>query len=395
MKIQQTYICFFALFAFLILSSCANHDRSDIAVPKSRAGFVNPVGLPNDVRIYGDEFAFNTDSVIAEYRSIFEKNSKEQPFNILAVSGGGSNGAFGAGVLAGWTKLGTRPKFDVVTGISTGALIAPFAFLGEEYDKTLKRFYTETDTRKVVILRPLEVLFGNSYIADTAPLKATIERELSDEVIAKIARQHTHGRILLVGTTNMDSGRPVIWNIGYLAEIGTPAAKRLIHQVILASASIPAFFKPVSIAVNDGQKKYEELHVDGGLRNEIFAYPEQVPVRKILQKAGRNNPDNTIWLIENISIRPQYVAQNTRFPDLVSRTVRLFITSQTLGDTRNIIANARRDGFQVKGQVIPPDFKQKQTELFDPVYMKALYKLGFEYGQDINNWEDRLKLSAQ
>ena len=374
------------ILASFLLFSCSAHDRTAVAVPELRADRFHPIGMPPSIRTYGDEYALNTDRLIADYRATFLRFPKSKGLNILALSGGGPDGAFGAGVLAGWSQNGRRPEFDIVTGISTGAIIAPFAFLGAEYDENLRRFYTQTQTRQIVRFRVLRAVIDGGFIADTAPLAAAIERELTDEVIAAIARKAESGADLLIGTTNIDAERPVVWDIGELAQLGTPKANDLIRQVILASASVPIVFKPVPIEVSDGTEIREELHVDGGLTNEIFVYPREVPMRRILRETGFAARRNTIWLIQNKSIWPDYEPQNTRLPQLVERTVNLLVKSQTLGDIVQISALAKRDGFHVNGLVIPPEFDEEQTQLFDPVYMSKLYNLGFRHGADPNSW---------
>lgn len=379
------------LLAMCVLAACSIHDRSRIAVPEKRVAAFHPVGVPPTIRTYGDAFDLDVDALITEYRAALRRFPKSDGLNILALSGGGPDGAFGAGVLAGWTQSGTRPEFDIVTGISTGAIIAPFAFLGPEYDQALRRFYTQTRTREIARFRILGALIDGGYVADSAPLAAAIERELTDEVIAAIGRRAASGAELLIGTTNIDAERPIIWDIGELAQLGTPEANQLIRNIVLASASIPILFKPVPIQVTDGTEIREELHVDGGLTQEVFVYPLEVPMRRILRETGFEGRRNTIWIIQNKSIWPNYEPQNTRLPRLVSRTVNLLIKSQTRGDIGRILALAKRDGFRVNGLVIPPDFDAEQSELFDPVYMTKLYNLGFRHGADRQSWYRKLE----
>src|SRR4029077_12769225 len=165
--------------------------------------------------------------------------------NLLVISGGGDNGAFGAGLLIGWSERGDRPQFNLVTGISTGALTAPFAFLGRDYDSTLREIYTQTGPGDIFTKRDIFAAVSNDAMTDTAPLKAMITRYLDEALIEKIAQEYAKGRLLLVATTNLDQGRPVIWNIGAIAESKQPGARELIVKVLLASAAIPGVFPPV------------------------------------------------------------------------------------------------------------------------------------------------------
>lgn len=186
------------------------------------------------------------------------------PHNYLAISGGGANGAFGAGMLAGWTDTGSRPEFSMVTGVSTGALTAPFAFLGLEYDDALKRLYTTTESSDISKKRGIISTVLGDAMADTAPLKDLIAEYATDEIIEKIAREHQRGRRLYVGTLDLDAGRSVSWNIGAIAVSDSPQKVSLIHTILLASSAIPVFFPPVFIPVEIDGQPYDEMHVDGG-----------------------------------------------------------------------------------------------------------------------------------
>jgi predicted acylesterase/phospholipase RssA len=207
-------------------------------------------GIP-EARFWGDEWPtfaeekleeFTVDDIQREFSGIYNK-----PHNYLAISGGGANGAFGAGLLIGWTATGERPEFTMVTGISTGALTAPFAFLGPDYDDEMQEVYTTTTTEDIARKRnPITAAFGDS-VTDTAPLGALIAKYIDAEMIDAIAREHKRGRRLYVGTVNLDAGRSVIWNIGAIAASDYPQKASLIHQLLRASAAIPVAFPPPSL----------------------------------------------------------------------------------------------------------------------------------------------------
>ena len=200
------------------------------------------------------------------------------PAYFLAISGGGDNGAYGAGFLNGWTAAGTRPEFKVVTGISTGALIAPFAFLGPKYDHVLEKVYTTSSQKDIFKKRGIAAwLFGDS-MADTRPLASVIESYVTRALLDEIAAEYAKGRILLVGTTNLDSLEPVIWNMTAIAASQDPRAVPLFRSILLASASIPGAFPPVMIDVNLDGAKYQEMHVDGGTIAQVFLYPPSVSI---------------------------------------------------------------------------------------------------------------------
>ena len=191
----------------------------------------------------------------------------------LALSGGGSGGAFGAGILTGWTTAGTRPTFDVVSGVSTGALIAPFAFLGSSYDPTLAELYTSGIAETLVRPRPIIGLLG-AALSDPAPLRRLVERYVTDDMLRKIAAEHSKGRRLFVVTTNLDAQRTVIWDMGAIAAHGHEQALVLFRNVLIASASIPAVFPPVMIEVTMNGKRFQEMHSDGGATTQLFTAPE-------------------------------------------------------------------------------------------------------------------------
>ena len=224
---------------------------ADVAPP----GFQEWLALPDDV-------------LFAQFGGVMDR-----PHHYLLVSGGGGDGAFGTGLLVGWTSTGHRPEFQIVTGISTGAIIAPFAFLGSAYDPTLRELYTSFGSDDLVRRRGLfKVLRGDSAFS-TEPLARLLERYLGDAEIAAIAAEGHKGRSLLIGTTNLDAARPVIWDITRIAMSGVPDAKRLIHDVIRASTAIPGAFPPVLFEVEANGVRSEEMHVDGGVTSQLFLAP--------------------------------------------------------------------------------------------------------------------------
>ncbi|WP_282169596.1 patatin-like phospholipase family protein [Ruegeria atlantica] len=371
----------------LMLTACAgSYDRTALTpTPENYETFL-PVGITPDSRYFEDDSRDPLATLNAEMRKTLAQVPRGQGLNILALSGGGQHGAFGAGVLNGWTDKGTRPSLDVVTGISTGALIAPFAFLGPDYDSRLKRFYTETATRDVVRLDVSGAVFGRGFLTKATPLKAAIKQELTDDLIREIAEQHRLGRQLLIGTTNIDAERPVLWNIGAMAQTDTPGARELIRDVILASVSIPVVFQPVTIKVTNGEVQREELHVDGGLTREIFAYPYDLQMRQLLRDARLSNQKNRIWLIHNKTLEPSFDPLPGNATAVAKRAFEMLIRSQSLGNIESILTLANRDGFQANITYIPKEFQGKPQEPFDPENMTELFAIGYWAGQHKEGW---------
>ena len=346
-------------------------------------------GIP-EARFWGDEWPAYSRELV---QSLKEEDVRSLypavygiPHHYLAISGGGPDGAYGAGLLAGWTAAGTRPQFTMVTGVSTGALTAPFAFLGPDYDALLKRVYTTTKTEKIIRKRALlSVPFGDSAV-DTAPLRALIAELVDDNVIRAIAQESRKGRQLFIGTMNLDAGRAVIWNIGNIAESQHPEKKGLIHDIMLASASIPVAFPPVMMSVEADGKAFDELHVDGGTGAQVFVYPAAVDWNTLLNLLRVPEPPN-VYVIRNSPIRPEYQTTERDIVSIAGRSISSLIRTQGIGDLYQIYIICQRDGSKYNLAYIPADFDVESSEPFDPVYMSALYDLGYQKGLSGKAWQ--------
>ncbi len=214
--------------------------------------------------------------------------------NYLALSGGGADGAFGVGMLVGWTEAATRPEFDVVTGISTGAMIAPFAFLGSSYDRTLKEAYTTHEPWTIVREGGLSTILGEAALVDNSLLVGLIDQYVTPEVLSAVAREYRRGRRLYIGTTELDAQRPVVWDMGAIAIQGDANALRLFRKVLIASTSIPSVFPPVLFSVHRDGSTYDEMHVDGGVTREVFLFPGQFDLRKFDNSRKASSTTKTV-----------------------------------------------------------------------------------------------------
>ncbi|MCZ6863895.1 MAG: patatin-like phospholipase family protein, partial [Alphaproteobacteria bacterium] len=313
-----------------------------------------------------------------------------QPIKLsyLALSGGGADGAFGAGLLNGWTRSGTRPEFEMVTGISTGALIAPFAFLGPEWDDKLKVVFTTLTTDSILILDIFQALTGGLALADATPFRQIIERMANEEMFQAIAAEHRKGRRLFVGTSALDAARPVVWDIGAIANSGVPGAQKLFHDIVQASASIPGAFPPMLIDVEVDGKQYSELHVDGGVTSQVFAYPAQIEL-KDFDKLIPTGFDRTVYVIRNTTDRPPYENIRPRLLPLASRSISVLIAYQGIGDLYRIASKAKRDGIDFKLASIPGSWDMEPEEAFDQKYMTALFALGEQMGREGIPWRSK------
>ncbi len=389
---RRTWIRDFSIAAFacLAVAGCSALPRLK-AVPSQEAAKVTVLGLSN-IRYWGDADLpeFIKEGTASYYKELaaFRAAGHTDPLpsaNYLAISGGGENGAFGAGLLVGWTASGTRPQFKLVTGISTGALIAPFAFLGPRYDAELQQIYTTMSAKDVLEDRGYIAALTNDALASTSPLRRTMSRYITASMLNDIAAEYAKGRLLLIGTTNLDEGRPVIWNIGKLAASHRPGVLRLVQDILIASAAIPGAFPPVMINVEADGRRFQEMHVDGGASAQVFVYPPSFQLRRLSQAAGIVR-QRRLYVIRNARLDPKWAEiQRSVFP-IVSRAVSSLIQTQGIGDLYRIYVAADRDGIDFNLANIPETFTTELKQPFDTEYMRALFKLGYDLGASGYPW---------
>ncbi|MCW5733736.1 MAG: patatin-like phospholipase family protein [Enhydrobacter sp.] len=303
------------------------------------------------------------------------------PAIYLAVSGGGDNGAFGAGLMNGWTQTGTRPEFKMVTGVSTGALIAPFAFLGPEYDPALREVYTSMTAEKVYRARGLSAALFDDAMADTGPLALVIAQYADQKMLDAIAREYQKGRLLMIGTTDLDAQRPVIWNIGAIAASGRPGSLELFRKILRASAAIPGAFQPVFIDVEIDGKKYQEMHVDGGAIAQLFLYPPSVDL-----SAGNVRRQRTAYIIRNARLDPDYAAIERRTLSIAGRAINTMLATSGRNDVLRTYFVSQRDKVDYNLAYIGSDFSAPKSGEFDQSYMRALYAYGERQALDGRAW---------
>jgi hypothetical protein len=305
------------------------------------------------------------------------------PAYYLAISGGGDEGAFGAGLLTGWTVAGTRPQFKVVTGISTGALSAPFAFLGSDYDPMLEKVYTTVSQRDIFRTRGAVRGFLGDAMADSAPLKRMVASYVDRKLLDAIAAEYAKGRLLLVGTADLDALEPVVWNMTAIAASPDPRAAQLFRDVLVASASIPGLFPPVMIDVTLDGVRHQEMHVDGGAIAQVFLYPPSLPSALGEPIAPRRR---TLYLIRNSQLHPAWANVQRRTLPIASRAVDALIRTQGVGDLYRIFVTSRRDGLDYNLAFIPPSFTTVARAPFDTAYMRQLYALGRDMAVKGYDW---------
>ncbi len=373
--------------------ACTSASRQP-AVPAGMAPRADVAGYPNDIRYFPRDFEdvrqFEEDFVVSWTRERaalgLAPGAPLPPAAYLAISGGGDNGAFGAGLLDGWTKAGTRPTFKLVTGVSTGALIAPFAFLGPAYDERLKELYTSISFKDVAKMRAVVAAFFSDAMADTTPLATLVKKAVTQEMLEAIAGEYEKGRMLLIGTTDLDARRAVVWNVTEIAALRRPGALELVHKILMASAAIPGTFPPVMIDVELDGKRYEEMHVDGGTANQVFVYPAASDLAK-LAKENDAARQRTLYIIRNARLDPEWAQVDRRTLPIAMRAINCLIQYQGIGDLYRIYSIARRDHVDFNLAYIPPTFDTPHTKDFDTPYMRALYDLAYKTAAEGHEWE--------
>ncbi|MBS7811017.1 patatin-like phospholipase family protein [Roseococcus pinisoli] len=365
------------------LSACAFPVREP-AVPRALTSRATVLNLPNERFLIGRGYGAITREYFAaaERRRVFlglAPGAVLPAIDLLAVSGGGEDGAFGAGLLNGWTLEGSRPIFSLVTGVSTGALTAPFAFIGPSADAPLKNVYTGVTLADIATHRGMAAALFDDAMSDTRPLFGTISRELGDNLLLAIAQGYREGRLLLIGTTNLDTQLPVVWNIGAIANSGDPRAPNLIRRILLASAAIPGVFPPVLFDVEADGQKYQELHVDGGAVAQAFLYPAAVAEqRRANIRARRPVPPIRAWLIRNARMDAGWASTNRRTLSIAQRAIATMTAMSGYNDAVRIWLNAERDGVEFRMAYIGSDFAIEYDKPFDQTYMTPLFNYGFE-----------------
>jgi predicted acylesterase/phospholipase RssA len=379
------------VFALLFLQACSLPERLN-AVPKDMEAQAEIPGMPGVRYWQVSDLERLTEEAVAAYREQAEawkaagNKGPLPPAHFLAISGGGENGAYGAGLLNGWTEAGDRPVFNLVTGVSTGALSAPFAFLGSAYDQQLKDVYTTITAKDVLEARGIFAAIWNDAMADNAPLQNLVAKYVNEDLLAEIAAAHKKGRNLLIGTTNLDARRGVIWDIGKIAEYGTPEALELVRKILVASAAIPGAFPPMMFEVEANGKRYQEMHVDGGASAQVFVYPARLHVAELSEEVGIER-ERHMYVIRNGRLDPDWADTERQTLTIAGRAVSSLIQNQGNGDLYRIYALAQRDKVDFNLAYIPSTFDVPLPEPFDQHYMQELFKLGYEQSKAGYKWE--------
>lgn len=312
------------------------------------------------------------------------------PAHMLAISGGGDAGAFAAGILNGWTRHGTRPTFRVVTGISAGALAAPFAFLGPHYDNALHEMATSVGPKDIFHTRNVFSGFLTDGLADSGPLYALVSRHVTRGLLDAIAQEHAKGRVLVIGTTDLDSGRPVTWNMGAIASSGSPEAVTLFRKIMVASMSIPGAVSPMMIDVEVDGRPHQEMHVDGAVINQVFLYPARglAEFRKAIEQPYVR--ELHAYVIRNGRMGQEWVGTKRRTSDIFARSISTLLHMQGFSDLKHIHDTVTGDGIDFNCAYIGDDFAFSHAVRFESGFLRRLYQYGYDQGVKGLAWKKTL-----
>jgi hypothetical protein len=274
----------------------------------------------------------------------------------------------------------------VVTGVSTGGLIAPFAFLGQAYDAKLKALYTGISSKDILTKRNVWAVVTSDAMADNRPLWNQLEQHVNREMLDAVAAESRKGRLLLIGTSDLDARQGVIWNMTKIAESTDPSALDLFRRIMIASAAIPGAFPPTMIQVEAGGRRFEEMHVDGGCSAQVFAYPPSLQLAALAEEHGLTR-ERDLYVIRNSRLDPEWADVERRVFSIAGRAISSLIHTQGIGDLYRIYATARRDGVGFHLARIPSSFNAPHPEDFDTGFMKALFEVGYGMASRGYPWE--------
>ncbi len=372
-----------ALACGLALAGCASLDAPREPYSAGEAALAEIPGMPH-VRFYADTNASVFDS--------FAGRPASGNVSYLALSGGGADGAFGAGLLKGLAESGRRPEFTVVSGVSTGALMAPFVLLGPQYDATLQQLYAgDLGASLVKNINILNGLFGNALVENDR-LGHLVARFVTPEIMAAVAAEHRRGRRLFVATTNLDSQRAVVWDMGAIASSGSPQALSLFRQVLTASASIPGLFPPRQISVEADGRSFKEMHVDGSTAQQIFVAPDDVLFGSGADRSTAGPRD--LYVLLNNKIDPVFKVVDNETLAVGTRSLQTVLKREVRANTLASYAYARRHGIGFHTAFIDASYTEAGSDTFDPAYMQGLYAYGEARGRSAHPWADAPTLAV-
>jgi len=368
-------------------SACSTVPRAP--APPAAVDSATLVGFPAKVRFLGidrDTLDQRVDGVVEAVRDAAQGG----PVNVLALSGGGAGGAFGAGALVGMSLRGDRPTFQVVTGVSVGSLLAPFAFLGSEWDPELVAAFADGRISRLLRVGGPAILFRPS-IYEGAPLRSFIDHLVTQRLVDAVAKEAARGRLLFVATTDLDKEETVIWDLGAVAATGGEPARALFRDILVASTSIPGVFPPVLIRVSDGQREYEEMHVDGSTTVPFLVAPE------ILQLDGEhilNLNGGRIYVLVNGVLSTRSITTASRTLSVISRGISASLMHGSRRTVELAAEFAERHGMGLEFSYIPTTYPYRGSLAFDSDELQRLFDFAAKCAESGELWS-RLEAAVQ
>jgi hypothetical protein len=291
-----------------------------------------------------------------------------RPLNMLCVSGGGKYAAFTAGALCGWTASGTRPDFDVATGVSSGAPVAVLAYLGPKYDDLLQRTFIALHRSDLFTWRPVRGLLHGDGLMSSRPLAELLDREVDEEMMADLRAAHAGGRRLFIATANSLTHRVVVWDVGALASSGRPDAAVLVRKVILAACSVPGLVPPVEFDVTVNGVRYTELHADAGNLVQVF-----------VRTAGPVPPGSNLWILSAGKSHPNYHSTRPRLMQTITTAVSATLYALFRADTVKLYALCGVTRSRFRLLTIPTDFDGRPSSMaFHPAESFRMFWIGYD-----------------
>jgi len=336
-------------------------------------------------------------SILTQKANRYSDTNSSVPFNILTLTGGGSRGAFGTGFLLGWTDKGDIPKFDIVTGISTGAVMAPFIFLGDEELEKVKYFYTQSHTEDVFVSSWLH-FFGYGYIMNAKPLKKLFKKTFNKAFLDKVTLEHKKGRRLYIGTTNIDTGQLTVWDMGAIASSDRADKYERFCDIIYASSALPVYLPPQYISIDIENKKYYQMHIDGGIYSQVFMIGLLVNWGEILdfKKDANTDFDVTLYTVANRKYRQRDMYEPVQQAPFSIIEAYVLTEMDLLFDRSlyRLYKSCQTKGFKFKMAAIPDKLDAIVTNPteFDPMQMTQLYELGYNLGHGDIEWKKKIEM---
>lgn len=385
-------ILFYLLISFLFIG-CASRP---IAVPEAYAQSLPWGAIDLDIKAEGNyTIKHSLGEALTQKANKYSGENGSVPLDILTLTGGGSRGAFGTGFLVGWTDRGDMPKFDVITGISTGAVMAPFIFLGGNELKKAEYFYTKMNTEDVFTRSWLSFL-GYGHIMNAKPLQKLFRKNFDKAFLEKVAIEHKKGRRLYIGTTNIDTGQLIVWDMGAIASSDRKDKYERFSDIIYASSALPVYLPPQYMEVNIQGEKYYQMHVDGGIYSQVFMIGLLVNWTEVLKfnENANTNFDATLYTVANRKYRQRDIYKPIEQAPL-SIIEAFVLTEMDLLFDRSIYRlynNCKEKGVNFKMATIPEKMEEiiiEPTE-FNPEKMLKLFNVGYNLGRHNFKWKEEV-----